>query len=226
MAAGDVTTQLTDELSLRLEDPKETKFPVASKLKFLNRAQIRLCNLLHPAYLTELEGSTASPVSYTVSTGYPITSLNSGLGLLLSGRGVRRVKFYLSGTGDGVWATELSIDELKKVTNQYLAYDDDSPRYYVFKNSIYILVSTYTSAKIDVHYLKQPVIVSASVDPTINAGLFPILTTLTEAMLWGMKGSLEKRNSALKFSFDEIQTLNARYEPAEGVGTKGREERR
>lgn len=224
-----VTKALTDELSLRLEDPKQTKFPIASKIKFLNRAQIRLCNMLHPAYLTELEGSTSTPQTYTSSTGYSLTAaaLNGTLGLLLSGRGVKRVKFYLSGTGDGVWATEVSLDELKKLTNQFLAYDDASPRYYIFKNCIYLLVTTYTSAKIEVHFLKQPTFVVAdTVDPVINPSLYPILTTLTEAMLWGMKGQLEKRNSALKFAFDEIQTLNARYEPAEGVGTKSREERR
>jgi hypothetical protein len=223
-----VTKSLTDELSLRLEDPKETKFPVASKIKFLNRAQIRLCNMLHPAYLTELEGATSTSQTYNTH-GFSLTSpaLNGNLGLLLSGRGVRRVKFYKNGTGNGVWATELSLDELKKVTNQFLLADDESPRYYIFKNNIFLLVTTYTSAKVDVHFIKQPTLMVAdTTDPVINASLFPILTTLAEAMLWGMRGQLEKRNSAMKFAFDEIQTLNARYEPAEGVGTKGREERR
>jgi hypothetical protein len=239
MAAGDVTKTLTDELSLRLEDPNETLFPIAAKLQFLNKAQIRLCNLIHPAYLTELEGVTASPASltpsspaayftYSLATMVPaVPPASTTSGLLLGGRGVRKVKYYPSTPWTtGVWATEISVDELKKITNPYLTYSDSYPRYLVFSNKIIVYATAATTApKVDVYYLLQPTALTASVDPTINAGLFHIIVTLAEAMLWGMDGKLERRTSALKTAFDEIQILNARYEPADGVGTDTRKTR-
>jgi hypothetical protein len=221
MAAGDISKALSDELGLRLEDPQEATFSQSTKIAMLNKGQVQLVNMLHDAFLTELESvSTAQTLT---TQALALSSLNTGLGVLRGGEGIKRVLVKVGGTGNGVWSTEINIDELKKLENSYLAYSDARPLHYIFQSKINILITTYTATTIDVFFMKVPLILSAAVDPILNNGLFGLVITLAEAQCWAMDAKIDRRNSALDIAFKEIQILNSRYQRAEGVGTKNRE---
>ncbi len=221
MAAGDITDALVDELSLIMEDSEEKRFTEATKLIFLNKAQRQLCNLLHNGYLTEFE-DVALTQSLS-SQALALSSLNSGNGVLRGGAGILRVKVYIGGVGDGVWATEIDLMEVKKLENQYLAHSDAAPRYFIFDSKINVKVTTYTDTTIDVYFLKMPAVMTTDVDPEVNESLHGIMLTLAEARLWGMDSKIDRKNAALTQALQEIEILNGRYRKAEGIGTINRE---
>jgi hypothetical protein len=225
--AADITTAMSDELGLRLEDADENNYIQATKIKFLSAAQRQVASYLHDAYLTELEYvDTSCVLTASTYTSYPLTSLNSGNGVLRGGKGIKRVKVHVSGDSTGLWANEIDADDLKDRENQFLASSDTAPMYYIFNNKINLLVDTYAvNTTIDVYYQKLPPELSTSVDPVLNVGFQDLIITLAEATLWRADDKPERREAAYQLVMQEIEILNRRYRRPEGIGTRGREVR-
>lgn len=142
MYVGDAITQL----GLRVEDSDKKKFPEKLRREVLEYSQVKIANMLHNAYLTELEYLDASK---TATSGvYSLSSLTYKV--LRGGEGVLRVK--LSG---GKYCTRIDLIDLKKQENTYLVGTDDNPLYYVFEDKIYVKC-TQTNPVIDIYYLKLP----------------------------------------------------------------------
>jgi len=225
--AGETVTMLA-ELGLRLEDAGAINFTTAFKLKALDRAQLQLANMLHNAYLTDLEvleeGLDWSGIE---STGYDITGLSSDP-VLRGGQGILKVAVSVAGDGDYVWATKIDLHKIKRVENTFLVGSDANPLWYVFKSYIFVSITTdYTALDGKVLYLKFPTEITATnVDPTLNVSLHPLIVSLAEGMCWGMDGKLDRRNTVMKDALDQIKALNERYTPAEGVGTQNYREGR
>jgi hypothetical protein len=221
MADGDVTIAMSNELGLRLEDSDEVNFTQSTKITFLSKAQRQLADALHDAYLTELE---VIDTSHTLTIASPaMTNLNSGNGVLRGGKGIKRVGLHIGGANAVTWATELSIDQIKSQENQYLAYSDTTPRYYIYNNKINILVTTTSGTTVDVYYLKPPPALSTTVDPILNTGFQDLIITLAESTLWRTDDKLDRKEAAYQLAMQEIEILNKRYKRPEGIGTKGRD---
>jgi len=218
--AGEITVLLEAELGLRLEDPGENVFTEAFKLVALNKAQKQAAQMLHTGYLTELENSESA---LDVSGGsYAITSLNSSDGVFKGAEGVLRVSVDPGTAGTYYFATKVDIKDIKRTENTYLAGSDTNILWYIFSSSVYILCTTYTATVATIYYLKKPTSMTTAVDPILNRALHPLICTLAEAICWAMDGKLDRRQAAYDIALAEIEILNARYKPAEGVG-KGRE---
>ena len=218
--AGEITVLLIDELGLKLEDAGENVFTEAFKLVALNKAQKQAAQMLHTGYLTELENSESA---LDVSGGsYAITSLNSSDGVFKGAEGVLRVSVDPGTAGTYYFATKVDIKDIKRTENTYLAGSDTNILWYIFSSSVYILCTTYTATVATIYYLKKPTSMTTDVDPILNRALHPLICTLAEAICWAMDGKLDRRQAAYDIALAEIEILNARYKPAEGVG-KGRE---
>jgi len=220
MAVGDVTQGLLDELGLRLEDPSESSFTQTMKLKSLNNAQKRLCNMLNSGYLTELE--TVDSAEDVSGGNVSLSSLDNDV--LRGAEGIIAVKFYAGGTGDGSYMNRQPVEKLRDLENSFLAASDDNLIYYVFNNTLYVQATTLTDSTADIYYRKVPTDMSvtsgAGVDPTVNSALYEVMLLLAEAECWAMDAQLERRGSALKSAYEEIEILNARYQEVKGIGTK------
>jgi len=218
MADGDYTDAMVAELGLRLEDAAATVFTTALKLVMLNRAQVQVAQLLHNAYLTELE--VISSASLDFSTTYALSGI--GNTVFRGAEGILKVKISPAAAGF-LWATEVEMKDVKRLENTYLAGSAENPVYYIFGNSIYPINGTAAGTLGTVYYLRAPTTMSTTVDPILNRALHPLITTLAEALCWGIDGKLERKQAALDIAFAEIEILNARYSAAENIGTNGRE---
>jgi hypothetical protein len=159
-------SEMMSMLALRLEDAEKTKFTDAFKLKALNNAQIKLANLLHPAYLSELE---VVETALTATSGeYNLSSLQNDV--LKSGQGVLKVKINGS-----YWGTRIPLSEVKKTENTFLAGSTRNPIWYVFGNKI-VVSNGETNPSIDVYYLKRPtsLIYDIEVDTVVDAASFTV----------------------------------------------------
>lgn len=146
-------SEMIAQLSLRLEDAASVRFPDSIRLDTLNNAQKKLANILHPAYLTELQTLEAS---FTVTTGVTAeltsTNLTGSYSVLGGAEGVLQVRDSSTGTV----ATRLELSDVKKNENSYLAGSVANPLYYIFDNKIYVFPTTGISA-VDLYYLRVPV---------------------------------------------------------------------
>lgn len=215
--AGEITVSMVDELGLRLEDAAEAHFTEAIKLVMLNKAQIQVAQLIHKAYLTELE--IISSASLDFSAAYALSGI--GNTILGGAEGILKVKISPAGTGF-LWATEVDLKQVKRLENTYLAGSAINPVYYIFANSIYPINGTAAGTLGTVYYLKVPTTMTTGVDPIINKALHPLILNLAEALCWGIDGKLDRKQAALEIAFTEIEILNARYIAAENIGTQGR----
>jgi len=137
---------MSNLLALRLEDAAGVTFTESKRLKLLNNAQLTLSQLLHNAYLTELE---ILQETLTATTGvYSISSLSNDV--LRGGEGIVKVKI-----NGGKYCSEIDMKSIKRTENTYLAGSVRNPLYYVFQNNIYIS-NGETNPVIDVYYLKIP----------------------------------------------------------------------
>jgi len=151
---GEITTLMLDELGLRLEDAAAINFTNTFKLEALNKAQLQLANMLHNSYLTELEvEQTAIDWSGIATSGYATSGLTSAP-VMRGSQGILKVSVQIGGSGSYVYATRLDLQKIKRVENPYLVGSDDNPLYYVFSNTIYVSVTSYTLLKGRVLYLK------------------------------------------------------------------------
>jgi hypothetical protein len=222
--AGEISQLLVAELGIRMGDAGEVRIDSTTKYSYLNEAQVQLCNLMHPGYLTELE-RWERDLTLT-DHAYSIASLNSGNGVLCGRLGIKKVRVDLGNAGTSTsikWCNELLFEDLKTMENTLKVYSDTNPLYYIWGNKVVVLITTYTSTLADICYRRYPTTISSIVDPIINQSLHGALITLAESLLWMKEGRPDKFSAAMTRAFDEIETLNAKYEPAEGIGSKVRE---
>lgn len=222
MALGDISQAMIDELGIRINDTDEARFDSTAKYSVLNEAQVQLCNLADSAYLTELE-KWERDLSLT-DQAYSIASLNSGNGVLGGKMGIVKVRVDIgnAGTSSSIkWCNERLFKDIKKEENPLKVGSDINPLYYIWQNKIEILIDTYVSTLVDICYRRYPTTISSVVDPIVNIALHGVLITLAEALIWMQDSQIGKFTTAEKKALDEIQTLNEKYQPAEGVGIKG-----
>lgn len=220
--AGEISQGMIDELGIRINDADEIRFDSDAKYSVLNEAQVQLCNLIHPAYLTELE-KWERDLSLT-DQAYSIASLNSGNGVLCGKLGIVKVRIDIgdAGTSSSIkWCNERLFKDIKKEENSLKVGSDTNPLYYIWQNKVIILIDTYTDTLIDICFIRYPTTISSTVDPILNITLHGVLITLAEALIWMQDSQIGKFAVAEKKALDEIETLNAKYQPAEGVGVKG-----
>lgn len=223
MAAGDITDALVDELGIRLEDSEENVFTEAAKLLALNRGQIQVCHYLRNEYLTELEtiDDGVANAGEDISGGsFAFSSLDNTV--LKGAEGLLATSVQVGGSGDFLWATEIDLKRRKRLENTYLAKSDTNILYYVFASTIYYLLTTYASSVAAIYYLKVPATMTTSVDPVINSGLHEIMLLFAEALCWGMDAKIDRRDKAIESAMLQCEVLNAKYTPADNIGTKGR----
>ena len=135
-----------NQLGLRVEDADKKKFPEKLRREVLEYSQIKIANMLHNAYLTELEY-----IDESVNATGGILALSALTYKVLRGaEGILKVK--LNG---GKYCNRLDLSDLKRIENAYLEGTDDNPLYYVFQNTIYVFC-TQTDPVIDVYYLRLP----------------------------------------------------------------------
>lgn len=219
--AGETLLMLA-ELGYRLEDAGAVNFTTAFKLKALDRAQLQLANMLHNAYLTELEVlEDALDWSGIASTGYAVTSLTYDP-VLRGKQGILKVAVGWGAPATTyTWASQIDLQKIKRTENTFLVGSDANPLWYAFKSYIFVSVTTYTLLKGKVLYQQFPTaITTTAVDPTLNVSLHPLIVSLAEGTCWAMDGKLDRRNAVMKDAFDGIKALNEKYTPAEGVGTQ------
>jgi len=147
------TTEMIDRLSIRLEDSSNQAFSKATLLKTLNNAQIKLANMLHYNYLTELQVIETGVTSFTGSSA-PYYKALSGLsyGVLRGAQGILAVKINGS---SGPYCRRVDLRNLKHIENSYLGGSTANPIYYVLYNRIYV-DNDSTTPTVDVYYLKTP----------------------------------------------------------------------
>ena len=200
-------------LGLRLEDPEESSFTQSAKLDALNIAQKSVVNLIHNAYLTDLQVIDSSKAMTGGNLGF------SGLTSVPIRNGIVAVK-----VNGGKWATMIEPADLKRLENTYLAGSTSNPVAYVFTEKIYVEGPTAT-ANIDVWYIKAPTAIGASGNECeLNVALHESVVDMAESQLWKMDAKIDRATAAYGSAVSQIEALNARY-PAEaptGIGTKNR----
>lgn len=149
---GLTTQAMVDMLGLRLEDANADKFSDSLKLDGLNWAQLQLTNLIHPAYLTELQIKEFA-LSCALASGDDEGSLAySGLANQPLTNGIQQVRI----NGGGAFVHMVTPEEIRKTRNSLHPTTDKHPVGYVYNERIYIAADTDTTS-IDVWYLREPV---------------------------------------------------------------------
>lgn len=146
-------TEMIERLGVRLEDSAQQAFSPATLLKTLNNAQLKLANMLHYNYLTELQVIETSVGSFTGSAA-PYYKALSGLsyGVLRGAQGILAVK--INGASNP-FCTRVDLKSLKHLQNSYISGSTSNPIYYVLYNRIYV-DNDSTTPTVDVYYLKAP----------------------------------------------------------------------
>ncbi len=151
---GHTVQEMLDILGLRLEDEGVTKYSVAAKLDALNKAQLKITNLVHPRLLTELEvkefGVSCALASGDDEGSYAFTSLDGLQGYPLAD-GIQMVRL----NGGGAWCHEIELKDIKKTDNSFYTASDARPYFWIDRERIYVAASTDTTL-IDIWYLREP----------------------------------------------------------------------
>ncbi len=137
--------EMVDLLASRLEDLDKRKFPDSAKLLALENAQLKIGNMLHDNYLTELQ---VIDTSQSIGSGYEDIS-DLTYKVLRGGEGIMNVK-----DSSGLYLTRINLSDIKKTENTFYVGSLRNPVYYIYKNRIYVLPTTISA--IDVYYLKIP----------------------------------------------------------------------
>jgi len=132
-------------LGERLEDLKGDKYNNTVKLKYLGYAEVQLANMLHDAYLGELE-----TLEESVSVAGGKTALSVlGYDILRSGQGIKEVKIH-----GGKICIPIDFKDRKATEHPHHHGSADDPYYWVYGGYIYVLPAS--TALIDVSYLRIP----------------------------------------------------------------------
>lgn len=148
--AGFTTQEMVDMLGLQLEDETGDKYSPALRLSALNWAQLRFTNLIHPAYLTELEvkqfditcalaeNDDEGSIAFSELTYQPLIN------------GIQEVKIH-----GGNFAHLIEPDEVRKTVNAWHRGTNKRPLAYVRNERIYVAADDDIQ-HIDVWYLREP----------------------------------------------------------------------
>jgi len=211
--------EMLSTLGLRVSDPSESSFTQSAKLDALNIAQKSVVNLIHNAYLGELEtivnnktagaGASWSTCSYSTAFGSDLP-IRNGITAIFD-------------ESNDKWCTMIEPGDVKRLENTYLAGSASNPVAFSFNETIY--VQPPSCVLIDVWYLKAPNDIAANgTECELNISLHEAVVDLAESQLWKMDGKADQASSAYTNAKTQIDTLNARYaaEAPSGIGTKGR----
>ena len=223
-------TELSSNLSLRLEDPGESIFTTSAKVDAINIAQKTVVNMLHNGYLTELEGSVDSSGGLTSSSLFTDT-----VKIAFSSLNISPIRGGVIGVKDKTnekWCTMIEVGDVKKLENSYLAGDTSNPVAWVFQEKVFIKPESCTN--LVVLYIAPPVdYVSTQSDDSVggmgrecelNPALQEIVLDFAESQLWRMDAKPDRAQTSYNNALAMIKTLNDRYiiDGPQGIGTKGR----
>lgn len=238
-------TEIVDMLGLRLEDPSESNFTSATKIKAINIAQRSVVNLIDNAYLTELQ-----EIDEATFANNAFADDSSGNGLDTDGKatftslgidpirgGVIAINVYDdagSTVTDLGFANMIEPQDAKRLENSYLAGSTDNPVAYIFNETIYVK-PVLASGAIDVWYLKNPleftsgsavsgVSQTLATECQLNVALQESIIDFAESQLWKMDNKPDRAGIAYTNAVNQIKALNDRYqvEKPKGIGTQGR----
>jgi len=205
-------------LGLRLEDPAESSFTQAAKLDALNIAQKSVVNLIHNAYLGELQ---------VIDEGITMTDNAIDIGISssdISENVMRNGIIAVYDATDSVWCTMIDPGDQKRLENSYLAGSTTNPVAYVFADTLFVEGPGATD-DINVWFLRSPANLEAdSNECSLNVALHESIVDMAESQLWKMDAKVDRANAAFANAKAQIDSLNARYptEAPGGIGTKGR----
>ena len=204
-------------LGLRLEDPSESSFTQAAKLDALNIAQKSVVNLIHNAYLGELQ---------VIDEGKAMTdnAIDISIGGHLSEEVMRNGIIAVYDSTDSVWCTMIDPGDQKRLENSYLAGSASNPVAYIFSNKLFVDGPGATD-NVDVWYLRSPADIEADDNEcSLNVALHESVVDMAESQLWKMDAKNDRATAAYANGKGQIDSLNARYptEAPTGIGTKGR----
>ena len=204
-------------LGLRLEDPSESSFTQAAKLDALNIAQKSVVNLIHNAYLGELQ---------VIDEGKAMTdnAIDLSANGDLSEEVMRNGIIAVYDSTDSVWCTMIDPCDQKRLENSYLAGSAANPVAYVFSNKLFVDGPGATDT-VDVWYLRSPADIEADGNEcSLNVALHEAVVDLAENQLWKMDAKPDRATLAFQSGTTQVTALNARYpdEAPGGVGTQNR----
>ncbi len=209
--------EMLSTLGLRLEDPSESSFTQAAKLDALNIAQKSVVNLIHNAYLGELQ---VIDESKTMTANAIDISVNGDLSEEVMRNGI--IAVY--DATDDVWCTMIDPGDQKRLENSYLAGSTTNPVAYVFSDKLFVDGPGATD-DVDVWYLRSPADIEADGNEcSLNVALHESVVDMAESQLWKMDAKNDRATAAYANGKGQIDSLNARYptEAPTGIGTKGR----
>lgn len=210
--------EMLSTLGLRLEDPAESSFTQAAKLDALNIAQKSVVNLIHNAYLGELQ---------VIDEGITMTDNAIDIGISssdISENVMRNGIIAVYDATDSVWCTMIDPGDQKRLENSYLAGSTTNPVAYVFADTLFVEGPGATD-DINVWFLRSPANLEAdSNECSLNVALHESIVDMAESQLWKMDAKVDRANAAFANAKAQIDSLNARYptEAPGGIGTKGR----
>jgi len=209
--------EMLSTLGLRLEDPSESSFTQAAKLDALNIAQKSVVNLIHNAYLGELQ---VIDESKTMTANAIDISVNGDLSEEVMRNGI--IAVY--DATDDVWCTMIDPGDQKRLENSYLAGSTTNPVAYVFSDTLFVDGPGPTD-NVDVWFLRSPADIEADGNEcSLNVALHESVVDMAESQLWKMDAKNDRATAAYANGKGQIDSLNARYptEAPTGIGTKGR----
>lgn len=234
--AGEITQALVSELGYRLRDPAGTKYTTATKLTFLNRAQLRIANMLRDEYLGELETINNDDGTSSLSQNgnyvtlkfsemeHSITPLRGTASAFLA-----RITITTdNGVSTSFYGKQIDITDAKRLENGYLG-NMNNGIWFVFDSKVWVYGNKHLAlaetgiSGITVYYLKTPAKMSMTVDPEIAEQFHGIMLDFAEADCLALDGNWDGRSSAMERALKQIQELNKRYINPEGIGIKERE---
>jgi len=191
--------QMLDMLGIRMNDPGELAITSLLKLEALDRATLRLVELLDEELLGSLETEQLNVAAAAGKCPFSTIETDSSETILRKGRdsGIRRVRIKT-----GAYYTMIDPDQVKEyVDNAYMTATVASPYCYVQVANIYILPTSTTA--VDVWFLKKPAAhaASASAYTDIDDSLHELIVDLAQAFLMN-DPKIEQRAVA------EINALN------------------
>jgi len=219
--AGEITTDLLDQLSVRLEDndAENPIFEEKDRLNWLIKAQIYVATMLHQNYLTEFE-ETEEAVA-VADQAVAFSALNDGNGVIQGKEGIVNVKVYPGGTG-GKWSIEIDAKDLKNTENSLMGYSDTRIKHYIWNEKVHVLCDTYAATTADVYFLAVPADIARGVDPVLNKAHHEILLDVAESYAWRIDRKMDRADKALTNAHNQIKILNDKVTPAQGTGKKVR----
>ena len=233
------TLDLSNELSLRLEDAEQRVFPIEVKLKAFNVATLQVISIFDFGLLSEiqhvdsyLDASSGeidlSDLTYSV--------LNGGEGIIGVLAAIPTATYnaygyfidtattafedtdscewnkYTEGTDyNNYWAFEINPKHLKRLENDYF-YPDDTLFYYVQSSKLKFLSNSLTGITVSIYYLRIPATLTISSTPMLQSYWDSLVLGMAETYCWYIEGRYDRAKAAKDIALREIGLLNRKYE--------------